>query len=94
MERRVLDVTSLTTGSAEDVAAASRAGLLGLPGITPAYVRLLEAAGVDTLRELKRRLPENLFARMMEAANRQCVKTPPRLDEVRGWVAYAKRVCQ
>lgn len=94
MERRVFDAAPQTAGSAKDDTAANRAALLSLPGITPAYVQLLEAAGVDTIKELQRRLPENLFTRMMEAAHRHQVETPPRLDVVRSWVAHAKRVCQ
>jgi len=49
---------------------------------------------VDTLRELRRCVPENLYVRIMEAARRHHVETLPRLDEVMGWVAYTKRICR
>jgi len=93
VERSVSDVYSQTLDRDQEVAA-NCASLLGLSGITASDVHLLEAVGVDTLRELRRCVPENLYARIMEAARRHHVETLPRLDEVTGWVAYTKRICR
>ncbi len=93
VERSVSDVCSQSLDCDQEVTV-NCATLLDLPGITASDVHLLEAAGVDTLRELRRCVPENLYVRIMEAARRHHVETLPRLDEVMGWVAYTKRICR
>lgn len=52
---------------------------------------LLEAAGVDTVKELARRNPENLLQAMIEANNkRKMVRRVPAMAQVTGWVETAK----
>lgn len=45
---------------------ANHADLFRISGIGPQYAELLEAAGVDTVKELKHRVPANLTAKMVE----------------------------
>ncbi|MBU1227572.1 MAG: DUF4332 domain-containing protein, partial [Actinobacteria bacterium] len=44
----------------------NRADLMRVKGVGEEYSDLLEAAGVDTVKELRNRNPENLLARMVE----------------------------
>ncbi|MCM1110112.1 MAG: DUF4332 domain-containing protein [Clostridium sp.] len=44
----------------------NHADLMRIDGIGPQYAELLEAAGVDTVAELKQRKAENLHTRMAE----------------------------
>jgi len=46
---------------------ANHSDLMRIPGIGPEYSELLEAAGVDTVKELRRRNAGNLAAMMDEA---------------------------
>jgi Domain of unknown function (DUF4332) len=50
-------------------------------------------AGVDTVKELRHRVPANLHAKIVETNERiKLVKKLPRLDEVESWVAMAKEL--
>ncbi len=69
------------------------ADLLRIPGMTPDWAELLHAAGVDTVKELKQRVPENLQQKMAEvnaAAERKIFSTVPDVATVDGWVQRAK----
>jgi predicted flap endonuclease-1-like 5' DNA nuclease len=69
----------------------NRADLMRVKGIGEEYSDLLEAAGVDTVKELGRRNPENLHQAMLAANEaKQLVRRPPSLPEVERWIAYAK----
>ena len=61
-------------------------------GIGKEYSELLEKAGVDTVKELRNRNPENLLAKLEEAnsAGRQLVRALPALKTVASWVETAK----
>lgn len=69
------------------------ADLMRVPGIGEQYSELLEAAGVDTVKELRNRNPRNLFL-AMQAVNqdRKLVRRTPFLSEVEGWVQAAKEL--
>ncbi len=70
---------------------ANRADLMRVPGIGEEYSDLLEAAGVDTVKELRRRLPENLHDAMLKVNEQdKLVRRPPHLSEVQAWVEAAK----
>ena len=45
---------------------ANHADLFRISGIGPQYAELLEAAGVDTVKELRHRVPATLTAKMVE----------------------------
>jgi PAS domain S-box-containing protein len=72
---------------------ANRADLMRVPGIGEEYSDLLEAAGVDTVKELRRRVPENLHDAMLKVNEQsKLVRRPPHLSEVRAWVEAAKSI--
>ena len=59
------------------------ADLFRVKGIGTQYSELLEAAGVDTVIELSKRLPENLFKKMEEVnQEKELVRRTPTLIEV------------
>ena len=69
------------------------ADLLRIEGITPDWAEMLEVAGVDTVKELRNRLPENLHRKMVEtrAENpRQFHSEAPELEQIRSWIDAAK----
>ena len=70
---------------------ANRADLARVKGIGKVFSDLLENAGVDTVKELSKRKPENLVASMAEANKRlQLAKRNATLAEVTNWVSQAK----
>lgn len=72
---------------------ANRADLMRVRGVGSEYSDLLEASGVDTVKELRNRKPENLHTKMAEVnakGKRTLVRRPPSLGEVERWVAHAK----
>lgn len=69
---------------------ANRADLARIKGIGSVYSDLLEWAGVDTVAELARRNPDNLYAKMVEAAGEHFVRRLPRAADVADWIAQAK----
>ncbi|MFQ5558774.1 MAG: DUF4332 domain-containing protein [Acidimicrobiales bacterium] len=73
----------------------NRADLMRVRGVGEEYSDLLEHAGVDTVKELRNRKPENLHAKMLEvnsAKRRRLVRRPPSLSEVERWVVHAKQL--
>ncbi|MCW5850715.1 MAG: DUF4332 domain-containing protein [Anaerolineae bacterium] len=68
----------------------NRADLVRIKGVGAQYSNLLEDAGVDSVKELAHRKPENLHVKLTEAAASSGIKRVPRLDEVQAWVAEAK----
>lgn len=67
------------------------ADLMRVKGIGEEYSDLLEAAGVDTVKELRRRVPENLHQKMSEVnALKNLARRPPALSDVAGWILRAK----
>jgi predicted flap endonuclease-1-like 5' DNA nuclease len=70
---------------------ANMADLMRISGVGEEYSELLEAAGVDTVKELKQRKAENLAARMEEVnAARQLVRQRPSVKQVTRWIEQAK----
>jgi predicted flap endonuclease-1-like 5' DNA nuclease len=69
---------------------ANMADMMRIKGIGEEYSELLEAAGVDTVRELKHRNPKKL-AEAMAAANarRKLVRLLPSENTVKKWIAQA-----
>lgn len=69
----------------------NRADLMRIRGVGSEYSDLLEASGVDTVKELATRRPDNLHARMIEVnAAKKLVRRPPALAAVEAWVDEAK----
>ncbi len=71
------------------------ADLMRVRGVGEEYSELLEAAGVDTIKELKKRKAENLHKKMIEvnsARKQSLVRQLPGLAQVEKWVAHAKEL--
>ena len=69
------------------------ADLFRIKGVGEEYSDLLEEAGVDTVKELRNRKPDNLHAKMLEVnAAKKLVRRPPALKAVESWVAQAKEL--
>ena len=70
---------------------ANMADLYRIKGVGSEYSELLEAAGVDTVKELRNRNAENLHAKMAEVnAEKKLVRQLPALSRVQDFVAQAK----
>ena len=68
----------------------NRADLMRVKGIGEEYSDLVEAAGVDTVKELRNRKPANLLAKMVEInKTKRLVRRLPTESMVERWVAYA-----
>lgn len=72
------------------LALANRADLARLRGVGRVFSDLLEFAGVDTVVELAKRVPANLFTKLGQVAADHPVKRLPRLTDVENWVSQAK----
>ncbi len=69
----------------------NRADLMRIKGVGSEYSDLLEAAGVDTVKELATRRPDNLHAKLLEVNEaKKLVRRTPTLDDVASWIAEAK----
>jgi hypothetical protein len=71
------------------------ADLFRVKGIGPEYSELLEKAGVDTVKELRRRVPENLHAKLAAvntAAGEPLVRALPSLKAVQAWIEEGKQL--
>ncbi len=70
---------------------ANMADLMRIKGIGSEFSELLEAAGVDTVKELRNRNAENLAAKMKEVnAVKKLTRTVPSEKTVTTWVSQAK----
>ena len=72
---------------------ANMADLMRVSGVGRQFAELLEAAGVDTIKELRTRNAENL-ATKMAAVNeeKKLAKASPGQSVVEGWVMQAKQI--
>jgi len=69
----------------------NRADLMRVKGIGSEFSDLLEAAGVDTVKELAQRVPANLAAKLTEVNEaKKLVRRVPTESEVSTWVTEAK----
>jgi predicted flap endonuclease-1-like 5' DNA nuclease len=71
----------------------NRADLARIKGIGTVFANLLEEAGVDTVKELATRVPENLHAKLEQVnADKKLAHHVPNVAEVKAWVAEAKEL--
>ena len=71
----------------------NHADLYRIKGIGPQFAELLEAAGVDTVKELAHRVPANLAAKMLEVnEEKHLVRRVPVEKEVEAMIAQAKEL--
>lgn len=67
------------------------ADLMRISGVGEEYSELLEAAGVDTVKELQHRNAETLAAKMAEVnAAKKLTRTVPAASQVTKWIEQAK----
>ena len=72
---------------------ANMADRMRIKGISKEYAELLQAAGVDTVKELKYRNPCNLAKAMAEVNKRhKCVRFLPSEKVVARWIDHAKKL--
>jgi predicted flap endonuclease-1-like 5' DNA nuclease len=70
---------------------ANMADLMRISGVGSEFSELLEAAGVDTVKELRNRNAENLTAKMEEVnAQKKLTRATPSLSAVEKWIEQAK----
>lgn len=70
---------------------ANRADLARIKGVSGVYSDLLERSGVDTVKELATRRPDNLHAKIVETNDaKQLTKRPPTAAMVEDWITQAK----
>ena len=71
----------------------NHADLFRINGVAGQFAELLEAAGVDTIKELRHRVPANLQAKMEEVnAEKHLVGRVPAVKEIEKMVAQAKEL--
>lgn len=73
----------------------NHADLMRIKGVSGQYSELLEAAGVDSVAELKQRNAANLAEAMLKKNNsrkNRLVKRPPSEKVVQGWIDQAKKL--
>ncbi len=69
----------------------NKADLFRIKGVGPQFSELLEAAGVDTVKELRNRNAENLHAKLVEVqAEKKITRAVPALKQVVNFVEQAK----
>ena len=67
------------------------ADLMRIKGVSEEYSDLLEEAGVDTVKELRNRKPDNLHAALVETnQEKSLVRRAPSRRQVADWVEQAK----
>lgn len=71
----------------------NHADLMRINGVGPQFSELLEAAGVDTVKELKHRVAENLQQKLEDINNkRNLVNRVPSVSEVQKMIDQAKEL--
>jgi len=69
------------------------ADMMRISGVGPQFAELLEASGVDTVKELRNRNSENLYQQMKEVnATKGLAKASPADSVVHDWVEQAKEL--
>jgi len=72
---------------------ANKVDRMRIKGVGEDYAELLEAAGVDTVKELKYRNPRNLAKAMADAnVKRKLVRVLPSDQAIQRWIEHAKRL--
>jgi predicted flap endonuclease-1-like 5' DNA nuclease len=70
---------------------ANMADLMRISGVAGEFAELLEAVGVDTVKELQHRNAENLASKMVEVNEaKKLTRRTPAASEVEKWIEQAK----
>ena len=71
----------------------NHADLFRIKGVGPQFAELLEAAGVDTVKEFRHRVPENLFQKVKETNDaKHLVRRIPSVKELTKMIDLAKEL--
>jgi len=71
----------------------NHADLMRIKGIAGEYAELLEAAGVDTVKEFRNRNAENLAKKMDEVnSEKKLTRQVPSATSLQGWIDQAKEL--
>ena len=73
----------------------NHADLCRISGVAGQYAELLEAAGIDSVKELARRKPQSVYDKMLETntgRKKRLVSQVPGLSRVEKWVDQAKEL--
>lgn len=71
----------------------NHADLFRVHGVGGQYADLLEAAGIDTVPELKQRTAKMLYVKLVETnAEKKLVRKLPTANQVADWVTQAKEL--
>lgn len=71
----------------------NHADLFRINGVGPEFSKLLEASGVDTVKELRNRVPANLHAKQLEVnESKRLVRRLPSEEQVADMVEQAKNL--
>jgi len=80
-------------GEAQLLKWANMADLMRISGVGSEFSELLEAAGVDTVKELRNRNAENLAIKMKEVNRaRRLTRTTPSAKTVQKWITQAGKL--
>jgi predicted flap endonuclease-1-like 5' DNA nuclease len=72
---------------------ANMSDLMRIKGVGEEFSELLEVAGVDTVKELAKRRPDNLRQAMIDAnGKRKLVRQLPSVAQCESWVKQAKEI--
>ena len=67
------------------------ADMMRVKGVGPEFAELLEAAGVDTVKELRHRRADNLAAKMKEVKEeKKITRAVPAESQIAEWIEQAK----
>jgi predicted flap endonuclease-1-like 5' DNA nuclease len=86
--------TAETTGVSEKMLLewSNMADLMRVSGVGRQFAELLEASGVDTIKELRQRNAENLATKMGEVnEEKKLSKSTPNVDMIKDWIAQAEK---
>ena len=71
----------------------NHADLFRINGVGPEFSELLEASGVDTVKELRNRVPANLYAKLVEVnESKRLVRRLPSEEQVADMIEQAKKL--
>ena len=73
----------------------NHADLCRISGVAGQYAELLEAAGIDSVKELARRKPKSVYEKLVETNSgrkKPLVNQTPALSRIENWVEQAKEL--
>ena len=73
---------------------AEHADLMRIGGVGPEYADVLNQIGIDSVKELAQRNPNNTLDRIMELDKKKpdVFRKPPRIEEIEEWIDEAKKI--